>query len=106
MLDSEKFRRGETFPRKYGKNILKKSTVAENDTYFHRQTLKEALIRFPEAKLTLLHAWSLPGELELGNQAFYAQWRDHEVSRLREALDNEVESLLLDEPAGAWPAGA
>jgi len=61
-----------------------------------RQTLKEALIRFPEAKLTLLHAWSLPGELELGNQAFYAQWRDHEVSRLREALDNEVESLLRE----------
>ncbi|MED5459366.1 MAG: universal stress protein, partial [Pseudomonadota bacterium] len=61
-----------------------------------RQTLKEALIRFPEAKLTLLHAWSLPGELELGSQAFYAQWRDREVSRLREALDNEVESLLRE----------
>ncbi|NGO91567.1 MAG: universal stress protein, partial [Halomonas sp.] len=27
-----------------------------------RQTLKEALIRFPEAQITLLHAWSLPGE--------------------------------------------
>ncbi|WP_445011001.1 universal stress protein [Vreelandella stevensii] len=59
-----------------------------------RQTLKEALIRFPEAQITLLHAWSLPGERELGNQAFYAQWRDHEVSRLRTALDNEVDSLM------------
>ncbi|ATH77229.1 universal stress protein [Vreelandella venusta] len=59
-----------------------------------RQTLKEALIRFPEAQITLLHAWSLPGERELGNQAFYAQWRDHEVNRLRMALDNEVDSLM------------
>jgi len=59
-----------------------------------RQTLKEALIRFPEAQITLLHAWSLPGERELGNQAFYAQWRDHEVNRLRTALDNEVDSLM------------
>ncbi len=61
-----------------------------------RQTLKEALIRFPDAQLTLLHAWNLPGERELGNQAFYAHWRDHEVARLREALDNEVESLMRE----------
>jgi len=61
-----------------------------------RQTLKEALIRFPEAKLTLLHAWSLPGERELGSQAYYAQWRDQEVARLREALDNEIESLMRE----------
>ncbi|MFC7368944.1 universal stress protein [Vreelandella zhaodongensis] len=61
-----------------------------------RQTIKEALVRFPEAKLTLLHAWSLPGERELGTQAYYAHWRDYEVTRLREALDSEVESLMRE----------
>lgn len=61
-----------------------------------RQTLKEALIRFPEAKLTLLHAWNLPGERELGSHGYYAQWRDQEVARLREALDNEVESIIRE----------
>ncbi|MGP5018871.1 universal stress protein [Vreelandella alkaliphila] len=61
-----------------------------------RQTLREALIRFPEATLTLLHAWSLPGERELGSQANFAQWRDHEVERLRRTLDNEIESLMRD----------
>ncbi|TVP43552.1 MAG: universal stress protein [Halomonas sp.] len=61
-----------------------------------RHTLKEALIRFPEATLTLLHAWSLPGERELGSQAYYAQWREHEVQRLREQLTNEIDSLMRD----------
>lgn len=59
-----------------------------------RHTLKEALIRFPEATLTLLHAWSLPGERELGSQAYYAHWREHEVLRLREQLNNEIDSLM------------
>lgn len=61
-----------------------------------RQTLKAALVRFPDAQLTLLHAWNLPGERELGSEAYYAQWRDHEVARLRETLDSEVESLLRE----------
>lgn len=61
-----------------------------------RHTLKEALIHFPEASLTLLHAWSLPGERELGSQAYYAQWREHEVLRLREQLTNEVDSLMRE----------
>ncbi|MEA2120187.1 universal stress protein [Halovibrio sp. HP20-50] len=61
-----------------------------------RHTLKEALIRFPEASLTLLHAWSLPGERELGSQAYYAHWRDYEVQRLREQLNNEVDTLMRE----------
>ncbi len=61
-----------------------------------RHTLKEALIRFPEATLTLLHAWTLPGERELGSQAYYAHWREHEVQRLREQLSNEVDSLMRE----------
>ncbi|MCL5426796.1 MAG: universal stress protein [Gammaproteobacteria bacterium] len=61
-----------------------------------RHTLKEALIRFPEATLTLLHAWTLPGERELGSQAYYAQWREHEVLRLREQLTSEVDSLMRE----------
>ncbi|WP_249977268.1 universal stress protein [Vreelandella olivaria] len=61
-----------------------------------RHTLKEALVRFPEAKLTLLHAWNLPGERELGSQTYYAQWRDHEVARLRGALNSEIESLMRE----------
>ena len=61
-----------------------------------RHTLKEALIRFPDATLTLLHAWTLPGEQELGSHADYAHWRENEVQRLRAQLNNEVESLLRE----------
>lgn len=61
-----------------------------------RQTLTEALNRFPEAKLTLLHAWTLPGEGELGSEMYYAQWREQEVARLREMLNSEVTCLVQD----------
>ncbi|NYS61150.1 universal stress protein [Vreelandella salicampi] len=61
-----------------------------------RHTLKEALTRFPEAKLTLLHAWALPGERELGSQRGYAQWREREVAALRAQLEEEVETLMRE----------
>ncbi|MDR5899291.1 universal stress protein [Halomonas vilamensis] len=61
-----------------------------------RHTLKEALRRFPEAKLTLLHAWMLPGERELGSQRGYAQWREREVAGLRAQLEDEIETLMRE----------
>ncbi|WP_417420534.1 universal stress protein [Halomonas sp.] len=61
-----------------------------------RQILIEALNRFPEAKLTLLHAWTLPGEGELGSEVYYAQWREQEVARLREMLNSEIACLVQD----------
>lgn len=64
-----------------------------------RQTLRETLKRFPEARLTLLHAWDIPGERELGSDSGYARWRDREVARLRQQLESEVD-LLLDEIGG------
>ncbi|WP_346796827.1 universal stress protein [Halomonas sp. Bachu 37] len=64
-----------------------------------RHTLREALTRFPDAKLTLLHAWNLPGERELGSFSHYAKWREHEVARLRSHLEHEV-NLLMEELAG------
>ncbi|RUR31271.1 universal stress protein [Vreelandella nanhaiensis] len=61
-----------------------------------RQTLSEALRRFPEAKITLLHAWTLPGEVELGSEVYYARWREQEVARLQALLSSEVERIVQD----------
>ncbi|MGM0785393.1 MAG: universal stress protein [Pseudomonadota bacterium] len=59
-----------------------------------RHTLREALKRFPDARLTLLHAWDIPGERELGSQGDYARWRDREVGRLRNQLEREIDQLM------------
>ncbi|SFT51997.1 universal stress protein [Halomonas saccharevitans] len=59
-----------------------------------RHTLRETLKRFPEARLTLLHAWDIPGERELGSNGDYARWRDREVERLRTQLERETEQLM------------
>ena len=59
-----------------------------------RHTLRETLKRFPGARLTLLHAWDIPGERELGSDGGYARWRDHEVARLRTQLERETEQLM------------
>ncbi|GGX84835.1 hypothetical protein GCM10007160_10190 [Litchfieldella qijiaojingensis] len=61
-----------------------------------RHTLRETLKRFPEAKLTLLHAWNIPGERELGSDSDYARWRDREVGRLRMQLEREIEQMMAD----------
>ncbi|WP_136068220.1 universal stress protein [Modicisalibacter radicis] len=59
-----------------------------------RQVLRQALTRFPEARLTLLHAWDIPGEHELASNSDYARWRDSEVGRLRSQLEREIDQLL------------
>lgn len=59
-----------------------------------RHTLRETLRRFPEARLTLLHAWDIPGERELGSSGDFARWRDGELARLREQLEGEVDRLM------------
>lgn len=61
-----------------------------------RQTLRQALTRFPEARLTLLHAWDIPGEQELGSDSGYARWRDHELERLRQQLEHEIDLLMAE----------
>ncbi|GHE21012.1 universal stress protein [Halomonas urumqiensis] len=61
-----------------------------------RHTLRETLKRFPEAHLTLLHAWDVPGERELGSNGDYARWRDREVARLRNQLERETEALMSE----------
>lgn len=61
-----------------------------------RYTLRETLKRFPEARLTLLHAWDLPGERELGSDSDFARWRDREVARLRTLLEHETEQLMAE----------
>lgn len=61
-----------------------------------RHTLRETLKRFPEARLTLLHAWDIPGERELGSDDDYARWRDREVARLRTQLERETEQLMAE----------
>ncbi|WP_163559218.1 universal stress protein [Halomonas sp. NO4] len=61
-----------------------------------RHTLRETLKRFPEAHLTLLHAWDIPGERELGSQGDYARWRDREVERLRAQLERETDQLMSE----------
>ncbi|MGJ7458195.1 universal stress protein [Halomonas sp. MA07-2] len=61
-----------------------------------RHTLRETLKRFPEARLTLLHAWDIPGERELGSNGDYAHWRDREVARLRTQLERETEQLMAE----------
>ena len=61
-----------------------------------RHTLRETLKRFPEARLTLLHAWDIPGERELGSNGDYARWRDREVARLRTQLERETEQLMAE----------
>ncbi|MFY0992758.1 universal stress protein [Halomonas sp. C05BenzN] len=61
-----------------------------------RHTLRETLKRFPEARLTLLHAWDIPGERELGSDSDYARWRDREVARLRTQLERETEQLMAE----------
>lgn len=61
-----------------------------------RHTLREALKRFPEAHLTLLHAWDIPGERELGSDSEYARWRDREVERLRCLLERETDQLMSE----------
>ncbi|GEN22730.1 hypothetical protein HCU01_06790 [Halomonas cupida] len=59
-----------------------------------RRTLREALSRFPEARLELLHAWSIPGERELGSDSGFANWRDHQVARLRHQLQKDIDQLM------------
>ncbi|MCE8017426.1 universal stress protein [Halomonas sp. MCCC 1A17488] len=59
-----------------------------------RNTLRETLKRFPEARLTLLHAWDIPGERELGSDSDYARWRDREVERLRCQIERETDQLM------------
>ena len=59
-----------------------------------RRTLRETLKRFPESRLTLLHAWNIPGERELGSSSDYARWRDREVATLRRHLEQETEQLM------------
>ncbi|CBV44154.1 universal stress protein [Halomonas elongata] len=61
-----------------------------------RHTLRETLKRFPEGRLTLLHAWNIPGEQELGSGTGYARWRDREVERLRSHLEQETEQLMAE----------
>ncbi|HIX61451.1 MAG TPA: universal stress protein [Candidatus Halomonas stercoripullorum] len=61
-----------------------------------RNTLREVLRRFPDARLTLLHAWDIPGERELGSDSDYARWRDHEVERLRRQLERETDQLMTE----------
>lgn len=61
-----------------------------------RQTLRQALTRFPEARLTLLHAWDIPGEQELGSDSGYARWRDRELERLRQQLEHEIDLLMAE----------
>ncbi|QJQ95464.1 MULTISPECIES: universal stress protein [Halomonadaceae] len=61
-----------------------------------RHTLRETLKRYPEASLTLLHAWNVPGERELGSNSDYARWRDREVARLRQQLEREVEQIMAE----------
>ncbi|PMR68069.1 universal stress protein [Halomonas heilongjiangensis] len=61
-----------------------------------RHTLRETLKRFPDARLTLLHAWDIPGERELGSDSDYARWRDREVARLRTQLERETEQLMSE----------
>jgi nucleotide-binding universal stress UspA family protein len=59
-----------------------------------RNTLRETLKRFPEANLTLLHAWDIPGERVLGSDQNYARWRDRELERLRCQLERETDQLM------------
>ncbi|MCE8018836.1 universal stress protein [Halomonas sp. MCCC 1A11036] len=59
-----------------------------------RNTLREVLKRFPEAHLTLLHAWDIPGQRELGSDSDFARWRDREVERLRCQLERETDQLM------------
>lgn len=61
-----------------------------------RNTLREVLRRFPDAHLTLLHAWDIPGERELGSDSNYARWRDQEVERLRRQLERETDQLMTE----------
>ncbi|MBB3141351.1 universal stress protein [Halomonas organivorans] len=61
-----------------------------------RHTLRETLKRFPEGRLTLLHAWNIPGERELGSDSDYARWRDQEVAKLRRHLEQETEQLMSE----------
>ncbi len=61
-----------------------------------RHTLRETLKRFPAARLTLLHAWDIPGERELGSDSDFARWRDREVARLRTQLERETEQLMSE----------
>ncbi|UYG07880.1 universal stress protein [Halomonas sp. M4R1S46] len=61
-----------------------------------RHTLRETLKRFPEGRLTLLHAWNIPGERELGSDTDYARWRDREVEQLRRHLEEETEQLMSE----------
>ncbi|GED23683.1 universal stress protein [Halomonas halmophila] len=61
-----------------------------------RHTLRETLKRFPERRLTLLHAWNIPGERELGSDTRYARWRDREIEGLKRHLDQETEQLMAE----------
>lgn len=61
-----------------------------------RHTLRQTLKRFPESRLTLLHAWDIPGERELGSDSGYARWRDREVERLRQQLESEIEQMMSE----------
>lgn len=61
-----------------------------------RHTLKEVLMRFPNVRLTLLHAWDMPVAMELCKGTNYQHWRDLERQRLRQQLELETERLMSD----------
>ncbi|HCR98395.1 MULTISPECIES: universal stress protein [Halomonas] len=61
-----------------------------------RRMLKQTLSHFPDAKLTLLHAWTVPGEEALGSEVTFAQWREQEVAHLREALKHQIDELVRE----------
>lgn len=61
-----------------------------------RHTLRQIIKRFPEARVTLLHAWQLPGEATLGSSDRVARWRDSELMRLRQLLERETETLMSE----------
>lgn len=61
-----------------------------------RHTLKEVLTRFPNVRLTLLHAWDMPVAHELCEGTDYQRWRDLERQRLRQQLELETERLMSE----------
>ncbi|MHB0774738.1 universal stress protein [Halomonas sp. WWR20] len=61
-----------------------------------RQTLRETLTRFPNAHVTLLHAWHMPAGQELASDSGFVRWRDRELASQRLRLEAEVERLMVE----------
>ncbi|ABE60478.1 universal stress protein [Chromohalobacter israelensis] len=59
-----------------------------------RHTLRDVLTHFSEARLTLLHAWHLPGDEEMGSDSGYARWRERELAARRIRLEAEIDKLM------------